>query len=187
MLRKCKQCGETKPLEYFAYSKFCKYNKRHLCKQCHSDNIQRYKRNNVKNGKCKQCGKPNNSKYPRCEKCRKRQQSLNTQREKEDISYKIKVRLRQRISQAVRRKILNNKAGSAIHDLGCTIEELIIYLEAQFKDGMTWDNYGDWHIDHIIPLSSVDLSNREDFLKVAHYTNLQPLWAEENLKKYNKM
>ncbi len=57
------------------------------------------------------------------------------------------------------------------------------------KDTMTWDNYGlyGWHIDHIKPLASFDLTDREQFLEACHYTNLQPLWAEENLSKGNKI
>jgi len=77
------------------------------------------------------------------------------------------------------------KAGSAVKDLGCTIPELIKYLESKFQLGMTWENHSStgWHIDHIIPLCEFDLTDREQFLKAAHYTNLQPLWAEDNLKK----
>jgi hypothetical protein len=52
---------------------------------------------------------------------------------------------------------------------------------------MSWDNYGKWHLDHIIPLSSFDLTNREQFLKAAHYTNYQPLWAHENFMKRAKL
>jgi hypothetical protein len=57
------------------------------------------------------------------------------------------------------------------------------YLEAKFKPGMSWDNYGEWHIDHIIPLNDFELTIREQFLDAVHYTNLQPLWKAENLSK----
>lgn len=103
-----------------------------------------------------------------------------------DIYFKLRKRLRQRIRQALHN---NQKSGSAVKDLGCSISELKTYLESKFQDGMGWDNYGfyGWHIDHIKPLSSFDLSNREEFLKACHYTNLQPMWAEENMKKKDKL
>jgi hypothetical protein len=78
------------------------------------------------------------------------------------------------------------KTGSAVSDLGCSIEELKKYIETKFLEGMTWENYGKWHIDHIIPLSKFNLSDREELLKAVNYTNLQPLWAEDNMKKSNK-
>jgi len=99
---------------------------------------------------------------------------------KTDIEFKLKNYLRNRLYKAVKN---NQKSGSAVGDLGCPIPELKLYLEARFQPGMTWDNYGKWHIDHIIPLASSNLQNGEEFLKACHYTNLQPLWAEENLKK----
>jgi len=104
---------------------------------------------------------------------------------KTDISYKLSKNLRNRLYIAMRD---GQKLGSAINDLGCSIPELKIYLESKFKPGMTWKNhniYG-WHIDHIRPLSKFNLENRDEFLKACHYTNLQPLWAEENIKKNNK-
>ena len=72
--------------------------------------------------------------------------------------------------------------------LGITMKELQVYLEKQFRVGMTWDNYGfyGWHVDHIQPLSSFDLTNAEEQKKAFHYTNLQPLWAKENLHKHTK-
>lgn len=112
-------------------------------------------------------------------------------RKKLNVSFKLATNLRTRVSQLIKK----NKCGSAVSDLGCSVDELKIYLENLFyfdnKTGeiMTWDNYGyyGWHIDHIIPLSSFDLTNREQFLKACHYTNLQPLWWQDNLSKGNKM
>jgi hypothetical protein len=102
-----------------------------------------------------------------------------------DINYKLSRSLRKRLHNAIKN---DHKVGSAVRDLGCTIPELKLRLESMFKPGMTWDNwsYRGWHIDHIKPLSSFDLTNRAEFLKAVHYTNLQPLWGKENLIKNNK-
>lgn len=92
--------------------------------------------------------------------------------------------LRVRLVMALKR---GTKAGSAIKDLGCSIQELKTYLEAKFQPGMTWENYGsDWHLDHIRPLANYDLTDRQVLLQLVHYTNLQPLWAAENIRKSNK-
>ena len=107
-------------------------------------------------------------------------------RRKIDINFKLACYSRSRITKAI---IKNYKVGSAVKDLGCSIPELKLRLESMFQPGMTWDNWSQtgWHIDHIIPLSSFNLSNREEFLKAVHFTNLQPLWAEENLNKMTKI
>ena len=101
---------------------------------------------------------------------------------KEDFDYKLKCILRSRIYKVIKGL---QKTGSAIRDLGCTVQELKKHLEKRFVKGMTWKNYGKrgWHIDHIKPLSKFDLTNREQFLEACHYTNLQPLWWWENLEK----
>jgi hypothetical protein len=98
----------------------------------------------------------------------------------------IKIRLADNLRSRLKGAFKNNcKTGSAVRDLGCSIEELRIYLESKFQPGMSWDNYGfrGWHIDHIIPLAKFDLTDREELLKACHYTNLQPLWAEDNMRK----
>ena len=73
--------------------------------------------------------------------------------------------------------------------LGCTLEELKTHIENQFEDGMTWENwtYDGWHLDHIVPCSSFDLTKEKEQEKCFHYKNLQPLWAEDNLSKSNKL
>lgn len=103
-----------------------------------------------------------------------------------DINYKLSGNLRSRLYKAIKNVC---KSGSAVKDLGCSIQELKLHIEKQFKLGMSWDNYGKWgwHIDHVIPLSLFNLSNRDDFLKANHYTNLQPLWSKDNLLKSDKL
>jgi hypothetical protein len=105
---------------------------------------------------------------------------------KTDIQYKLSINIRGRLNKALKN---NYKCGSAVKDLGCSIDELKLYLESKFQEGMTWDNWtkDGWHIDHIRPLSSFDLTNREEFLQACHYTNLQPLWAKDNFAKKDKI
>jgi hypothetical protein len=97
----------------------------------------------------------------------------------EDLNFKLADNLRSRLSKTLRRN------GSAVRDLGCTLDELKVHLESKFQLGMTWDNWSrdGWHIDHIRPLSSFDLTDAAQFIAAVHYTNLQPLWATENRKK----
>jgi len=119
---------------------------------------------------------------------RSRRRNRHIVRMQEDTNYKLRYTLRGRISSAIKNR---SKVGSAIVSLGCSIPELKGHLEGLFyhhpktKEKMSWDNYGyyGWHIDHIIPLVSFDLENREEFLRACHYTNLQPLWAKENFSK----
>ena len=103
---------------------------------------------------------------------------------KTDINYKLSELLRNRVRNAIKSY---KRPGSAVKDLGCTVQELKEHLELQFKPGMTWDNHGQWHIDHIKPLSIFDLSDPEQFMEACHYSNLQPLWAKDNLSKSNKV
>lgn len=103
-------------------------------------------------------------------------------RYKTDSQFKIANILRSRLNKAIQ----FSKTGSAVKDLGCSIEQLKIYLESRFVSGMTWDNYGEWHIDHIKPLASFDLTDYQQLKEACHYTNLQPLWAVDNLRKGNR-
>lgn len=128
----------------------------------------------------------NHKKYAQ-EHRQERRNYLNNLR-KNNLNHKIAGNLRTRLRIALKN---NSKKGSAVSDLGCSIEEFKSYLETLWKPGMNWDNWGrgrdKWHIDHIIPLSRIDLSNREEFLKACNYSNMQPLWAIENHRKGNRI
>ena len=75
------------------------------------------------------------------------------------------------------------RLGRTVELLGCTIEEARSHLESQFSEGMSWENAGEWHIDHIRPCASFDLTYPEQQMMCFHHTNLQPLWAKDNLSK----
>ena len=102
-----------------------------------------------------------------------------------DVVFKIRTNLARRINHSVKKGFKSNKT---LELLGCSPEDLKKHLEVQFTEGMTWDNYGirGWHIDHIVPCASFNLSNPEEQKKCFHYTNLQPLWWYDNLSKSNK-
>jgi hypothetical protein len=100
-----------------------------------------------------------------------------------DINFKIREYLRSRIWHALKGK---NKSESTMKLLGCHIDLLRLYLQSKFQPGMSFSNYGKWHIDHIIPCARFDLSKPEEQKICFNYKNLQPLWAEENLKKGSK-
>lgn len=104
-------------------------------------------------------------------------------RKKLDLNFKLRCILRDRFRKAIKNE---TKTGSAIRDLGCTIPELKQHLESKFQPGMTWDNYGEWHIDHIKPLAKFDLTILDHIKEACHFSNLQPLWANENISKGKK-
>jgi hypothetical protein len=84
-------------------------------------------------------------------------------------------------------KRAGNAAGQYCEILGGTYDQAKKHIESKFKEGMEWLNHGLWHIDHIIPIAAFDLTDRHQLLAAAHYTNLQPLWAKDNLKKGSRV
>ena len=73
-----------------------------------------------------------------------------------------------------------------VQTVGCTVQELRRHLESKFTEGMSWANYGKWHLDHIMPCDSFDLFDEAQQKLCFHYSNLQPLWATDNIRKANK-
>ena len=113
-------------------------------------------------------------------KITKRMNKYKTERRKGDINFKLIGNLRSRLNKALKS---DSKTGSSVANLGCSIIELKAYLESKFQLGMTWENYGKWHIDHIKPLSQFNLTDKSQLLLACHCTNLQPLWAIDNIRK----
>ena len=210
-MKTCTKCQETKPLDRFHKNKSAKDGFIAHCKLCMNDYNEAnkdkasaydkayYKANREKIlARKKTYREANKEKIAAYNEANKQKilardkayreankEKINArtrQRRKHDVQFRLRLNLRERLRDAIKNA---QKSGSAVRDLGCTIPELKQHLESQFTEGMTWDNWAQdgWHIDHIKPLASFDLTDRKQFLEACHYTNLQPLWAEENLSK----
>ncbi len=105
-----------------------------------------------------------------------------------DIIYKLTQKLRSDLRRIKKQNRVNKNNKGALNLIGISLEEFKIYIEKKFKPGMTWENHGlyGWHIDHIKPVTRFDLTKSGEMEKCFHYTNLQPMWAKENLRKSNK-
>ena len=197
----CSKCKiEKEVCEFYKHSRNPNIY-RGQCKKCMNESSLNYKKNNVEkiNKKNKEyfeknrelnkikCTKYRNNNLEKSrELYRKRRlnnkEKINTYNQIPII--RLKNSLRSRINELMNKKYNNPRT---IDLVGCDYEFLINYIEKKFTEGMSWDNYGyyGWHLDHIIPLSSA--KTEEDMCKLYHYTNLQPLWAKENMKKSNKI
>lgn len=199
-MKQCKKCLETKDLLEFTKNKSTKDGLCCYCKNCKSHiDSQYYKKNskdiNQRRSKyhqtspiAKECRK----RYAKSDKGKLAQRRYVKKRYQSNIEFKIRTTLRTRLRHAITKNI---KQSSAIKLLGCTVEYFISYIESKLLPNMTWDNYGNpngnhtdcWHIDHIVPCSNFDLTSLEQQKLCFHYTNLQPLWAKDNLSKSDKV
>ena len=104
------------------------------------------------------------------------------QRYRTDTEYRLRMCLRAGFYQSLR--LQNAEKPTSVSKLiGCTMAELKAYLATKFVEGMSWDNHGKWHIDHIRPISSFSMADASQRAMCWHYSNLQPLWAKDNLSK----
>jgi hypothetical protein len=124
---------------------------------------------------CKDCASVRNKK--RLEKTPEYSKEQSRKR-RSDIKNRIRLNLGTRLYLAVQKK-----HGNTMELTGCSKDELFEYIESKFTEGMNWENYGKWHIDHIKPCASFDLTRVEEQKKCFHWKNLQPLWAIDNMKK----
>lgn len=103
-----------------------------------------------------------------------------------DPCYAIAGRLRCRLRNSLVRAGAT-KAARTFELVGCSQSDLVLWLERQFLDGMSWENRSLWHVDHIVPLSAFDLTCEDQQRVAFHYTNLRPLWAKENIVKRDRI
>jgi len=193
VVKECSKCKEYKVLDCFYNAKNKLFNKTPYCKTCnYLSDIEYKKKNKDKVYKRRKKYRENNktklSKYFK-KYIKKNRIKINERkrvRRKTDPQFKVTANLRNRLYMTVKKEC---KSASTLELLGCTVPYLIKHLEKQFTEGMTWDNYGlyGWHIDHILPCDSFDLTDPEQQKKCFHYTNLQPLWAKDNISKNNKI
>ena len=170
--------------------KYYKTNREKLLKQ---SNKYREENKELINNKYKEYYKENKEKLKKLSRIYREQKkeyfsnymsSWIKKRYSEDQMFRLKTNLRSRIYEYLK-KGGYKKTKTTRDILGCSIDFYKEHLQKQFKQGMSWDNHGEWHIDHIIPLSSANTG--EELFKLFHYKNTQPLWAEENLKKGAKI
>lgn len=176
----CKKCQIDKPLLAFYKDKSRYDGLEYICQTCAKIKKSNYKSRNYERLKEKALN------YSRRPDIKLKTRARKKNRLRTDINYKMRENLRRRVNLALKGL---NKSKSTMELLGCTIEEFKIYISNKFDSQMSWDNYGiyGWHIDHIIPCSSFDLTDPKQQKICFHYTNLQPLWAIENLQKSNKI
>ena len=172
MRKVCTQCNVEKEVTEFHKQKGGKYGVRGDCKAC----LKKYYENN------REKVKKYKKEYQIKNREKTSQYSVAYQRERRqnDPVFRMIKNYRRRTGLAY---TLGRKSKGTMELLGCNGKELAQHLEKQFQPGMTHDNYGEWHIDHIKPIASFDLSDPEQEQECFHYTNLQPLWAEDNLSK----
>ncbi len=173
--RPCTKCGVLKSITEFAKDKNFKDGYTAQCLACRREHLKIYRINNrekiLQSRKYRQENKGILNEKSRIYKKKRRAT---------DIAYNILIRLRSRLYKAIRGM---DKSATTKILLGCSPQKLIEYLELKFTDGMSWDRFGEIHIDHIIPCASFDLTDPDQQKQCFHYTNLQPLWAEDNRKK----
>jgi hypothetical protein len=183
----CKVCQEKLPAtsEYFHKQKNGKFGLRTVCKKCVANTTDREARRKYHS----QYYQKNRTKVIKhqLEYIKNNRDKINSRHNNKyhsDINYKMKHNLKRRMNNAIKGHF---KDCSTLKLLGCNLETVRQHLESKFTEGMSWNNYGKWHIDHIIPCASFDLSDPEQQRKCFHYTNLQPLWAKDNMQKRDKV
>lgn len=197
--KRCSKCGEEKPLDQFSRHAIGKDGRRPDCKVCQAirnlawltKNRQKHRADNHRYyAENRERVLAKNSQWKRDNPDANRLLMLRAQRKRMAT---VKGRLERAIRDEIRKTLkggTSGKRGRRSFDLvGYSVADLQAHLEARFLPGMSWENYGQWHIDHIIPLSAFNYETPDDydFRRAWALANLQPLWASENYRKKNRL
>ena len=162
----CSKCDKVKSKDEFGKDKYNKNGLKHICKEC--EKIYRRERKRI-----------------RTDKDRATRRAKDKERLKSDHLFALKDRIRHNIKESIRRRGYSKKT-KTLEILGCeTWQFFYDYIESKFQKDMTWDDRSAWHLDHIIPISTA--KTEKDVFRLNHYTNFQPLWKDDNIKKSNNI
>lgn len=197
-MKKCSKCKILKEYTDFRFHPKTKTNCQSWCKKCESLKNLEYKSKNPikqkqyvnnyeKTDKFKQYKSQYQKEYQKRDIVRMRIKEYERNKKKINPFFKLSKNLRSRLLISLKSKKWYKNTHFNEY-IGCTKEELVLHIEIQFTEGMTWQNHGygedKWHIDHILPLANA--KTEEELYKRCHYTNLRPLWSSDNFKKSNK-
>lgn len=176
LVKPCTKCGVEKLLVDFCPHPRGKFGRVSWCKVCKRDYRQRPGTKERKRA----YDRDYNQRPEVKERQRAYARAYERDRRRNDLGFKLKRNLRKRLGKALQGL---SKSARTLELVGCDIDFLRRWLETKFQPGMTWENYGEWHIDHIMPCASFDLSDPVQQRTCFRWTNLQPLWASDNIHK----
>lgn len=193
-MKYCIQCKVNKPRDLFYKRLASPDNLSRLCKVCIKINRKvHYSKNKSKILKQKSKYYQNNSDIIKLkrkvyvednrDKINKLQNDYDKRRIREEPMYRLRRSLKTRCYQAFKRNNWQKLGTQRL--LGCSVDVAFNHIEGLFQEGMSWDNHGEWHIDHKIPLASAE--TEYELINLCHYKNLQPLWALDNILKSDKI
>lgn len=191
----CSSCKVEKSLCNFSNSKNGHFGVQAYCKDCakekkkeyylkNSEREKEYAKNWYRENKSRSIDISRKYQKENSDRIRHKQRKRAKERRREEPRYRAERSARNRVWKAINR-FGARKESSTFNIVGCSQEYLFKHIEDQFVDGMSWDNYGEWHIDHIVPLASAN--TEDEIIRLCHYTNLQPLWARENIRKGSRL
>lgn len=190
-MKNCNRCKLDKKEIDFNKNKNKKDGLQSICIICTNEYNKKYYIDNKNSLSLKLAEYRSNNKDKRKEYCINNREKINKKsreyfkkRKEIDSLFKLNCNIRTLIRNSFKRINCERKSNKSESILGCSFEKFKIHLEKQFTNGMNWDNQGEWHLDHIKPLSLA--KTKEEVIKLNHYTNFQPLWAIDNIKKGSK-